>query len=133
LDWASKYFRFFTHVEGDRFSIFFEHGLNRELAATVTPDHRSIILNISIPLPPDEIYLIAGLHPQLANSALVDETFQINAPEKLDISTKKIFYFPSKETPVWAIYQFKFAAEEIETTVDTIKSIDLTQRLNPTT
>jgi hypothetical protein len=114
LNLAGKYFRFFTHSEGENFALFVEHGINREIEATLSPDHHSIDLNVKIPLPPDGLLQAAEFHASTAHLNEVDEIFQIDSPKKLDPTTKKMIHYPKPNLPVWVIFWYKFAVEKEE-------------------
>jgi len=56
-----KYFRFFTHTEGDEFAIFVECGLKRNISAEIVSNHTEVLLKVVIPIPEDDLFHHAGL------------------------------------------------------------------------
>jgi hypothetical protein len=124
---AAKFFRFFTHNERDEFALFVEHGINRVIEALLSPDHHSIDLTVKIPLPPDGLLQAAGFHASTAHLEEVNEVFKIDAPKKLDSTSKKVIYYPNAEVPIWMVFWYKFV-EEKEEAVDKC-SIDLSSKL----
>lgn len=62
---------------------------------------------MTIPLPPDELIIAAGYHATQIHLDETDEVFTIIAPRRLATNSKeRMFYYPSKEAPLWTIFQY---------------------------
>jgi hypothetical protein len=128
-DYASKYFRFFSRTEGNKFGLFIEHGLNRNHEVQLMKDHRSLLLKLEIPVPEDEMFKQANFHASMAEIQPVKEEFLVDEPVgKLNPKSKKISCFPSQKTPIWTVYTYQFEEEAKDEVPDKIE-IDLTSLL----
>jgi hypothetical protein len=88
-------------------------------------DHLSLSFTFEIPVPPDELLREAGFHASMAQLHPVIEQFTVDAPKKLDPQSKKILFYPRKETPLWTVYKYSFEKEIKDEEPDKIE-IDLT-------
>ncbi len=124
---ASKYVRFFSHVEGNLFALFVECGLDRIIKAFVL-DHTAIELQFIIPLPSDKLLHKAGFQ-HAAKFSLQDTrgTFIIKAPARLK-NDKEVVYFPSQETPLWVVFKYKIEEEKVQEEAFELK-VDLLEKL----
>lgn len=119
--------RFFDHSDEKTFSIFCESGLERTWVAEIA-DEGSIVLTITIPVPPDELIKAAGYHAVNFNLEETEEVFIIQAPRRFANDTKeRKIYYPSEETPLWTIFQYdlEIIKEEapLESKIDLISKI----------
>lgn len=119
--------RFFDHSDEKTFSIFCESGLERTWVAEIV-DEDSIVLTITIPVPPDELIKAAGYHAVNFNLEETEEVFIIQAPRRFANDTKeRKIYYPSEETPLWTIFQYdlEIIKEEapLESKIDLISKI----------
>lgn len=112
---AGKYVRFFTHTEGDSFSIFVECGLQRTITETVVAE-TLVEITVTIPIPPDALLQTAGYHASTSSLQAVKSTFYFDAPRRLlDLTTLK---YPNEKTPLWLIFKYNLEVDKLrETTV----------------
>jgi hypothetical protein len=112
--YAAKYYRFFYLQEGSTFVVFIEHAINRDHEVQLMEDQETLLVNLKIPMPPDELFKLANVHASMAKSLIpVEEEFFILAPVKLDPTSKEKLFFPNAKTPIWTVFKWKFQKKVI--------------------
>lgn len=96
-----------------------EQGIDREVSTLLVNDHKEVELTLKIPLPPDELFHIAGIPhaSKIIEIEEVDEVFSFQLPQKVE-PKPKVIYYPNENAPVWVIFVYKFAQEIIEVPVE---------------
>jgi hypothetical protein len=82
-------------------------------------DHTELQISLKVPLPPDELFHVAGIPHALkvVEISEIEDVFVLTLPRKVE-GKPEIIYYPSKEAPVWVILVYKFATEVIEIIVE---------------
>jgi hypothetical protein len=106
-----KLLRIFLKSNDQFLVVFAEYGWGRRFKVEIQND-LEIIFNISIDIPPDELFQVAGFHALDANINGFEKSFKFYAPEGRRISRTiddKVTtnYYPDENFPEWVFFKIK--------------------------